>query len=104
MKATFLYRDHTLCGYALEGHCGGVAGSDIVCAAVSSAAYLTANTITEIIGARATVAVDDTGKMELALSPAECARCADILQGFRLHMEALADDYPQKIQLTNAEV
>ena len=60
--------------------------------------------ITEIIGARATVAVDDTGKMELTLSPAECARCADILQGFRLHMEALADDYPQKIQLTNAEV
>ena len=104
MKATFLYKDKSLCGYVLEGHCGGVAGSDIVCAAVSSAAYLTANTITEVIRVRATVSVDESGKMELMLSPADCTRCADVLQGFRLHIESLANDYPQKIQLTNAEV
>ena len=91
MKATFLYRGNSLCGYALEGHCGGVAGSDIVCAAVSSAAYLTANTITEIIKADANVSVDGI-------------RCADILQGFHLHMTQLADDYPKQIQLTNSEV
>ncbi len=104
MKATFLYRGNTLCGYALEGHCGGVAGSDIVCAAVSSAAYLTANTITEIVKANAQVSVDDNGKMELTLSPADSIRCADLLQGFLLHMTQLADDYPKQIQLTNSEV
>lgn len=104
MKATFLHRENALCGFALEGHCGGVAGSDIVCAAVSSAAYLTANTITEVIGAKPTLEVEQDGKMRLLLSAAECERCRDILQGFLLHIEALGQDYPKQIQLIHSEV
>ena len=39
-----------LLGFSMEGHAGyGEEGEDIVCAAVSSAAYLTVNTITEFL-------------------------------------------------------
>ena len=39
-----------LVGFVMEGHAGYAdPGEDIVCAAVSSVAYMTANTITEII-------------------------------------------------------
>ena len=38
-----------LVGFVMEGHAGYAdPGEDIVCAAVSSVAYMTANTITEI--------------------------------------------------------
>ena len=104
MKATFLHRDNSLCGFALEGHCGGVAGSDIVCAAVSSAAYLTANTITEVIGANPTLSVDQDGKMRLVLSAAEAERCRETLEGFLLHIRSLSEDYPKQIQLIHSEV
>lgn len=104
MKATFLHRGNALCGFALEGHCGGVAGSDIVCAAVSSAAYLTANTVTEVIGAKPELTVDDNGAMRLVLSDADAKRCSDTLSGFLLHMEALSQDYPKQIQLIHSEV
>ena len=47
-------------GFEISGHAGsGDVGSDIVCAAVSSAAYLAANTITDVIQAEAQVAVED---------------------------------------------
>lgn len=106
MKATFLHRGNTLCGFALEGHCGSRrdAGRDIVCAAVSSAAYLTANTVTEVIGAKPELTVDDNGAMRLVLSAAEAARCSDILQGFLLHLDSLSQDYPKQIQLIHSEV
>ena len=39
----------TVLGFSLQGHAGcGEAGQDIVCAAVSSAAYLTVNTLTDV--------------------------------------------------------
>ena len=106
MKATFLHRDNTLCGFALEGHCGTRrdAGRDIVCAAVSSAAYLTANTITEVIGANPTLSVDQDGKMRLVLSAAEAERCRETLEGFLLHIRSLSEDYPKQIQLIHSEV
>ena len=45
-------------GFRVSGHTG-VRGKSIVCAAVSSACYMAANTITEIIGAAADVSEDD---------------------------------------------
>ena len=47
-------------GFSIDGHAGfGEAGTDIVCAAVSSAAYMTVNTITEVLHADAHVSADD---------------------------------------------
>lgn len=46
---TFLKSDDIICGFEISGHSDfAEEGSDIVCAAISSAAYMTANTVTEI--------------------------------------------------------
>ena len=39
-----------LTGFSLDGHAGrGEEGEDLLCASVSSAAYMTANTITDVM-------------------------------------------------------
>ncbi len=91
------------CGFRISGHAGaGTAGNDIVCAAVSSAAYMTANTITEILGQPAAITVEE-GLMELTVT-GDLDRCQDILSGFCLHLQALQDQYPQRVHLTITEV
>ena len=49
-------------GFSFNGHAGYAAhGSDIVCAAVSSVAYMTANTIIEIMKVHADVNIEENG-------------------------------------------
>ena len=103
IRVRFHTANDALIGFTLDGHAGaGVSGEDIVCAAVSSAAYMTANTILEIIDAQADVTVRD-GYMSLTLTD-KIADCQDILSGFRLHLEALQDQYPKRVHLMNTEV
>lgn len=91
-------------GFELSGHSGaGQAGEDVVCAAVSSAAYMAANTITEVCGCAAKAVADD-GYMQVVVPRGEAVRCQDILKGFRLHMDQLAGQYPHHIQVTDLEV
>ena len=93
-------RDGKLTGFRMFGHstaCEADEAGRLVCAAISSAAYLTANTLTEIVGAPAEIAVDDA-KMELELS-GKLEECQTILRGFKLHIEQLRAQYPQQIQV-----
>ena len=47
-------------GFEMSGHSGyGEEGSDIICSAVSSCAYMTANTLTEILGLNPEIEVED---------------------------------------------
>ena len=103
IRVRFHTANDAIVGFTLDGHAGaGVSGQDIVCAAVSSAAYMTANTVTEIIGATADVTVDD-GYMRVMLTD-KIDGCQDILSGFRLHLEALQEQYPNRVHLMNTEV
>ena len=101
MRATFFRRGDRITGFDLDGHCGGVAGRDIVCAAVSSAAYLTANTLTEVCGLPADISEAD-GKMHLRLAEADAARAADVMNGFYLHLCGLRDQYPKQIEIDDS--
>lgn len=93
-----------LVGFSINGHSGqSEEGSDIICAAVSSAAYLTANTITDIIKADAQ-AEEDNGKMFLHVSLKDAANCRDILAGFKFHMIGLEEQYPDYINVSYLEV
>lgn len=103
MKAAFQCCNGSIRGFSLEGHCGGRAGTDIVCAAVSSAAYLTVNTVTDVYGIPATVAEQD-GFMTVRLSSEDSALCQPLLVGFFRHMEQLAEQYPRQITLETTEV
>ncbi len=91
-----------LCGFRITGHAGGKMGEDIVCAAVSSAAYMTANTITEILTIPADITMDD-GLMDLTVIDRVDA-CQSILDGFRLHLQAIEEQYPKRVHLMNTEV
>ncbi len=101
MRATFFRKEDRLIGFDLDGHCGGVAGRDIVCAAVSSAAYLTANTLTEVCGLSADVSEAD-GKLVLRLTETENTRGDDVMNGFYLHLCGLRDQYPTQIEITDS--
>jgi len=91
-------------GFCISGHSGAEeAGYDIVCAAVSSAAYLVANTITDVIEVKARVNVKD-GYMDCIIASEDAEACEILFKGFRLHLEALSQQYPQNIQIIDTEV
>lgn len=93
-----------LLGFCMTGHSGsGTAGSDIVCAAVSSAAYMAVNTVTDIIGVQASVSVAD-GYLQMCVEERDARDCRVVLAGFKLHMLGLEEQYPKNIQVCYTEV
>ena len=84
----------------MSGHCTADSSDEqgrIVCAAVSSAAYMTANTITEIIGDKADIEVND-GKMVLKVkNPSD--KTLAVLEGFKLHIQQLEEQYKDCIKV-----
>lgn len=91
-------------GFSISGHAGfAQEGSDIVCAAVSSAAYMTANTVTDVLKATPKLRVSD-GDMYLKLDISDAHKCSCVLQGFVLHMLSLQEQYKQYITVTISEV
>ena len=100
--ATFRCVNGELKGFSLVGHAGGTEGTDIVCAAVSSAAYMTANTLTDVCNLSADITVAD-GTMSLLLTESN-ASAKTVLEGFFLHLKELQKEYPKRIQVLKTEV
>ena len=99
IRTVFRLHENRLTGFTVKGHSGTAArGSDIVCAAVSSAAYMTVNTLTEIVNAQTEIEVKDGFLHCNVLNGNDSARV--ILEGFRLHMEQLCEQYPTAIKIT----
>ena len=100
IKARFFTEGDFLTGFEIKGHSGYADENedDIVCAAVSSAAYMTANTITDIIGLDAQIDLNDDGFFKFIIKPESQSQTT--LRGFKLHLEALSQDYPENIKLT----
>ena len=97
IRATFYKKGKLLNGFEINGHSGYAdEGEDIICASVSSAAYMTANTVTDVIMAQADITVED-GYMSFALKEADDERIQVVLKGFFLHVNTLAGDYPEYI-------
>lgn len=100
--ATLLTRDNHLCGFEVQGHSGSaVSGQDIVCAAVSSAVYMAANTLTDVCWCSAAITEDD-GLLRFTVSRADTQKAQEVLKGLQIHLQGLAHQYPTfiKIQLT----
>ncbi len=106
IKFTFYSsKDGVLSGFNSKGHSGySDAGSDIVCAAVSSVAYMVANTLTEVMHINADIKVDDSGEMTVIVSEKDAINSQDILKGLRLHIEELSLQYPKNVTITITEV
>ncbi len=99
-KAKFWGQDGTACGFKIEGHSTFDQTDDegrAVCAAVSSAAYMAANTITEVIGDSAETNVND-GEMYLNVnSPSKSTQL--VLKGFKLHLSELSKQYGKRLEI-----
>ena len=72
-KCEFFTENDRITGFSVSGHSGyAEAGSDIVCASVSTAVMLAEATINEVCGANAKVRVhEDDARVTLTL-PADC--------------------------------
>ena len=99
IRARFYYRGGVPVGFCLRGHAGlGAEGQDILCAAVSSAAYLTVNTVTDFYNCPAEIR-EEEGMLVLSLDKRSGRRCAPLLEGFLAHLNQLSEQYPERIQL-----
>ncbi|MBQ4244027.1 MAG: ribosomal-processing cysteine protease Prp [Clostridia bacterium] len=98
INATFFIDGENLSGFSLEGHSGfDEEGRDIVCAAVSSAAYMAANTVTDVIKEKASVKESD-GKLELKLArPSQAVQA--VLRGLEIHLRNISEQYPGKVKV-----
>lgn len=99
-KAEFLVSGG-IAGFVIVGHSTeneqDIEGKT-VCSAVSSAAYMAANTITEIIGDSADTEVCD-GYMRFEIkNPCESSKL--VLEGLRLHLKELSKQYGKRLSIT----
>ena len=99
-KVVFLADKGHINGFKISGHssmdCDDQEGK-IVCSAVSSAAYMAANTVTDIIRADAEATADDGAMTLLVNEP--CARTETVLKGLELHLKELTKQYPENIKI-----
>ena len=103
IRAEFFESKGILKGFNVSGHAGyGESGNDIVCAAVSSAVQLTANTLDAFVGCNADVNESDSSiKCFAEKSGSDSER---IIRSLMLHLEAVSDEFPNTIKITISEV
>ena len=97
--AKFLFSDDTIVSFELSGHSGaGEEGTDIVCSAVSSAVYMAANTIIEIMKLSPEAEVRD-GYLKLQMGLEDARKSKVITDGLYLHLSELQNQYPNNLKL-----
>ena len=100
----FTLPDNTITGFHISGHAGFAdAGEDVVCAFVSSAAYMTANTITDVMGIDAQAEAGD-GDMLLRVSKEASGQCKVLFEGLKLHLLSTQEQYPECLKVIFTEV
>ncbi len=101
--AQFFKKGENLIGFSVAGHAGYAnSGEDIVCASVSSAVQLISNTITESFKINADVSILKD-KIQLKL-PCSDEIAHKLIEGFKLHLTLLSDEFKGTIKITTSEV
>lgn len=91
----------TIVGFELSGHSGyAEEGSDIVCACVSSCAYMVVNTVTEIYHINADIELHD-GFLKFLVPVSGAGELQKLFSGFELHLKALTEDYGSFLKVEN---
>jgi len=102
-RIEFFNQNGRITGFCCAGHSGyGEAGTDIVCAAISSAVKVAECIINDVCGSHAKIKVnEDTARLTLTL-PSSCED-EDIVQavltGLMLTLSELRDEYPNNIEV-----
>lgn len=100
-----LKKGETIIGFDVSGHSGYAdVGSDIVCAAVSSAVGLVETVINDSMKCSADVEIEPE-KARVALEVSKvCDECRAVLFGFELHIKNLAEEYPKYIKVLEVQL
>ena len=94
-----------LLGFSMRGHSGyGEENTDIVCAAVSSAAYLTVNTVTDVLHVTPLALRAEDGEMFFRVEQKDEPACRDILAGLKLHLIQLEEQYSGYLRVDYLEI
>ncbi|MBQ3534467.1 MAG: ribosomal-processing cysteine protease Prp [Clostridia bacterium] len=105
---TFLTEESRITGFDAVGHSGwDEEGSDIVCAAVTSAVRLVETTINDVMGLCASVKVhEETAAIHFrlpgGLAPTAESTCQNLLTGLMVYLAELHDEYPENIEVMEA--
>ena len=103
-KVKFFCSGDMVSGFEISGHTGaGEAGQDIVCSAVSSAAYLVANTVLEVQKIKADAVVRD-GYMKFVIPNENLSETKVLTDGLVLHLTELQSQYPQHIKIERGAI
>ena len=95
----FLYSENVIVSFEINGHTGiGSYGNDILCSAISSAAYMAANTIIEVLKISPETEISD-GHMKIQMNLHDAEKAKVVTDGLVLHMEGLSEQYPDNLKL-----
>ncbi len=99
-EVSFFTQAGTICGFCVTGHstnsCDDIDGK-IVCSAVSSAVYMAANTVTDVIGQKAQITLDEATFLFKVTSPG--VKTVAVLNGLKLHLTELSKEYSGRIKV-----
>lgn len=92
-------------GFDVSGHSGyAECGSDIVCAAVSSAVGLCESAVNDFLGGKAEVKVKpENAEVFLMLESSDNASCVGVLSAFAAQMSAMREEYPDYIEVLEVQ-
>ena len=105
---TFLTEGSRIIGFDAMGHSGySEAGSDIVCAAITSAIRLVDATVNTVMGLCASVKVNEEDaaislRLPGGLAPTAESTCQNLLTGLMVYLAELHDEYPDNIEVMEA--
>ncbi len=103
IKAVFYKKSGVFRGFHISGHAGfDVYGKDIVCAAVSSAAMLTVNLVTDHLNSDAEVTAKDN-TVSLMLNETGGAP-SDVIAALSEHIGMISEDHKGTIRVSVTEV
>jgi len=104
ITAKFARLGERLCSFEISGHAEYAEyGSDIVCAAVTSAVELVVNAICEILSVKAEVlAENNVVSLKLPDNCSETAYC--FMSALLLHLNVIAEDYQGTVNVIVLEV
>ena len=105
IQATFHMEGSNIVSFQVEGHSGlAEAGTDVLCAAVTSAVRLTECAVNDVLGLEAGVKVREKDaylslKLPGKLGQTYESTCQTLLAALMVHCVSLAEEYPENISV-----
>mgnify|MGYP001624752219 FL=1 len=101
----FRMEEDRITGFEAKGHSGyGSEGTDIVCAAVTSAVRLVETTVNDVLGLAAAVKVREQDasislRLPGGLDEVTESTCQSLMTGLMVYFAQLHDEYPDNIEV-----